>query len=240
MLAKLSKVARTYRTNALWHSGEDLWKRRSRRSTPFFNPPSISSHAFHHDFEPFAFAAALSLSHVLTAAVEAKESVEALTRQYDREWEATNEQDPAFPEQEQKTTFRQQQVEELVQSYILLHQALTSASTYIDSKTLEEALSQPASELWEELGLRQSDGEAASLMDMPVSHQVDASRTGELAVILSETADRLLAFPPEQLLDKEQPQFKTITKYRFRQWEAGQVHTYFSIPLNGILINQYL
>ncbi|WP_282939884.1 hypothetical protein [Paenibacillus sp. RC67] len=239
MLTKLSQVARTYRTNALWHSREEVWKRRSRH-TPFSFTPSITSPTIQNDFESFAQAAAQGLAQILLSAVQLRESAEGLAQGGKSDPKDETDNNPSLSANEQETTSHQLQVEELIQHYSALHKAIDSASQYINSKTVQEALGKPYSELLAQPGIRQRDDAASQMYELIDLHLFNPLRTSELAANLSSAAGRLLAHPPEQLLDIKQPKFKSITNYHFRQWDRSKIHTYFSISFNGMLVNQYL
>ncbi|WP_028548886.1 hypothetical protein [Paenibacillus sp. UNC451MF] len=240
MLNKLSQVARTYRTNALWHSGEELWKRRSRLLSTFSSAPSNASPVVRNDFDPFALFAAQELSRVLSAAGQVKDSAQSLTHESKAEPDLEADADSSLATNEKKTTFQQQQVVELVQSYNNLHNAIASTSRSISSKTIQKALGDLSSVPLEQLGIRQMNDGILQMNDLSDQDQLDLTKTGDFATILSSAASRLLALPPEQFIDKGQPPFKSITNYSFRQWERSQVNTYLPIPLTGILLNQYL
>lgn len=243
MLTRLAQVARTYRTNALWHSGEEIWKRRSRHASPNSSLPAITTPAIQNCFEPYAQAAAQGLSHVLLSAVQLKECADSLAQENDSDSETTSDMEAALPANEEETTSLQQHAKELVQRNSAFHQAMVSASRFLHIPTVQEALGNPYSESLEQLGIRQQSEAADDTL--PIEERQDplllhSTSAKDAAANLSAALGRLLSLPPAQLLDKKQSKFQSIMNYQFRQWNRSQVHTYLPIPLTGMLVNQYL
>jgi len=242
MLAHVAQVTRTYRTHIMWHSEEEAWKRRSRPARLLTSGSLPPEPARQSGFDPLVQLAVQRLSDMMDTARQLKDISESLL--------PGSFAQTGSEEQYHDSQVPLEQLKELVAGYNQLYRASDDSFGTINDHAAKAVIGELPAEALERLQqLGVSPGSDGSLQLDPLllekapparyEAQAIAGVYG-IAAAISVAADRLLALPPGQLLNRSEPPLQAFSKYRHRRWNDTAIYTYFPVPLTGFLLNRYL
>jgi hypothetical protein len=230
MLVSVTQVSRTYRTQALWYAAEDAWKRTVKQLVPSSSKAAKATNSYGDKYIRQAQSAAQDIASVLTAAQKLKQ---------------TSDHARLTDESEK---FGQSELQELIDQYNGLLSAVNESTPPMKNGNIQPMMSQLEGIPLNELGIiQQPDGLLmldADTLDRQASNEMNPSQDrihglSLFALAVKGAADRFLAQPSEQLLDRQQGLFQVFANYHHIHG-SSQLRTYLPVPMTGLLLNSYL